>query len=127
MVKDRRERSASTTQSFSARIGWICFFGGFPTCAVISWDDYEGRPNQRQIVAWDEIEFVSDMGRGRRSRRVTDRYKPEDNRSEKSSVKSGRKGKKLEDRKEKNMGRGMTKNQARVQVGRKGSTKSAFC
>ena len=81
------------------------FLGGFPTWAVISWDDYEGRPNQRQIVAWDEIEFVSDMGRGQRRRRRTDRYRPEDNWSEKPSVKSGRKGKKFEDRKEKKSGK----------------------
>ena len=85
LAKDREGGDTSTTISFSAKLGFVCFLGGYPSLAVVSWDDYVGRRNQLQIVPYQDIEFVSEMGRGCRRRKATDAYKPESVSSVRSS------------------------------------------
>ena len=77
MVKDRLEGKISTELSFSAKLGFVSFLGGYPAFALISWDNWQGRRNEYQIVPYADIEFLTEMGRGCRKRKTTDAYKPE--------------------------------------------------
>ena len=77
-------RIASSTIDYPAKLGIVFFQNNRPSHAIVSWDGYEGRRNQYQLVPYNEIKFISDRGRGKRNRVKTDNYTSESGASLKS-------------------------------------------
>ena len=78
-------RTAKTEIHYNAFLKFVFFCNGSPYYALVFWKDWESASpkNQCQVVWWSDIEFGVDLGRGKRKRVPTDRYKPEDTRERK--------------------------------------------
>ena len=78
MVMDRESIGTKTAESeiyYNAYLRIVFFQGGGPLHAIVSWKNWASERNRHQFVPWGDIDFMNELGRGKRKRVKTDRYK----------------------------------------------------